>query len=48
MEKVKETPICLIKFGSKKNMMKLINDGELRFSHPKGYDKAEKERGDSY
>jgi hypothetical protein len=41
---------CLIKFGSEKNMLKLINKGELRFSPSEEYNKlkTEKERGDLY
>lgn len=40
----------LIKFGSEKNMAKLINDGELRFSLSKEFNGLvnEKERGDLY
>ncbi len=50
MKKLIDIPFVLIKFGSKKNMLKLINNGELRFSLSKEYNELvdEKERGDLY
>ena len=33
---------CLIKFGSEKNMLKLIDKGELRFCASKEYNKLKK------
>jgi len=50
MKKTIDIPFALIKFGSHKNMLKLMNDGELRFSLSKEYNDLinEKQRGDLY
>ncbi len=50
MSQLDKKIFCLIKFGSEKNMLKLINNGELRFSLSKEYNDLvdNQERGDLY
>lgn len=50
MKSLDQKIFCLVKFGSKENMLKLINNGELRFSLSKEYNDLidNPERGDLY